>query len=240
MIGALSSLKGFKMRAIYYPFLKENTSKNILLSDEAVKHLHVVHIKPEEEILVLNGKGLKALTRVGSISKNQIELLVNSIEESVATHQISLAIATPKKDAFEDIIKIAVELGVQNIHPLNSEFSQYEYLSSDRVQRILESALIQSNNPFLPIIHPQIELNIFLDKLNTPLYFFNSRPIDCGKDEIISGEKTILIGPEGGFSFAEVANILKKNNIFSIHLPTPILRAPTAVASSIGYLLSPR
>lgn len=227
------------MRAIFYPFSKETASKSILVVDESAKHLHVVRIKPEEEILVLNGNGLKALTRVGSISKNQIELLVESIEESKNSHEISLAIANPKKDAFEDILKIAVELGVQNIYPLTSEFSQYDYQSSDRVQRILESALIQSNNPFLPTIHPQITLDLFLDQLNSPLYFFNSRPNNCGKAEKISGAKTILIGPEGGFSPREESRILAKSNVFSIHLPTPILRAPTAVASSIGYLLSP-
>ena len=52
------------------------------------------------------------------------------------------------------------------------------------------------------------------------------------------GAKTILIGPEAGFSALEELDILSKSNVFSIHLPTPILRAPTAVASSIGYLLA--
>jgi 16S rRNA (uracil1498-N3)-methyltransferase len=236
MIGAPFFLEGpCKMRAIFYPFSKVNTLKSILVTDESAKHLHVVRIKAEEEILVLNGNGLKALTRVGSISKNQIELLVDSIEESMETHGISLAIASPKKDAFEDILKIAVELGVRNIYPLTSEFSQYDYLPSDRVQRILESALIQSNNPYMPIIHPLVNLDLFLDQLNYPLFFFNSKPNNCG----ILGARIILIGPEGGFSKREEAHILAKSNVFSIHLPTPILRAPTAVASSIGYLLSP-
>jgi 16S rRNA (uracil1498-N3)-methyltransferase len=200
--------------------------------------LHVVRIRPNEEILVLNGNGVKALTKVGEISKNQIELLVESIVESIPLHEISLAIAVPKKEAFEDILKIAVELGVQNIYPLTSEFSQYEYLESERIQRILESALIQSNNPFLPTIHSQVSLDHFLGELKTPLYFFNSKPDDCGKEQKISGKKTILIGAEGGFSPREVASILAKPNTFSIHLPTPIMRAPTAVATSIGYLIS--
>lgn len=226
------------MRAIFYPFTKENTSKSILVTGESFKHLQVVRIRPEEEILVLNGKGLRARTRIGSIAKNQIELLVDSIEESRETHEISLAIANPKKDAFEDILKIAVELGIRNIYPLRSDFSQYDYLPSDRVERILESALIQSNNPFMPTIHSQLDLAFFLDQQNLPLYFFNSRPIICGKNEKISGARIILIGPEGGFSPQEEEHILAKSNVFPIHLPTPILRAPTAVATSIGYLLS--
>ena len=226
------------MRAIFYSFQKENNLGNIVVTDDSAKHLNVVRVKINEEILVLNGHGLIALTKVSLITKNQIELLIISIEESVASHEISLAIANPKKEAFEDILKIAVELGIRNIYPLTSKFSQYDYVYNDRIQRILESALIQSNNPFLPVIYPQAELIDYVKNLDSVLYFFNSRQNNCGKVEFISGTRTILIGPEGGFSANEEDAILTKNNVISIHLPTPILRAPTAVASSVGYLLS--
>ncbi|MGZ3787451.1 MAG: 16S rRNA (uracil(1498)-N(3))-methyltransferase [Bacteriovorax sp.] len=226
------------MRAIFYPFVKSDISNQMIITGDSAKHLQVVRIKSDEEVLVLNGLGAKAFAKVGAISKGQVELLVERVEESVPTHQINLAIANPKKDAFEDILKIAVELGVRHIYPLSSEFSQYDYESHDRFQRILESALIQSNNAFLPEIHDQHSLEKFLEDLKSPLYFFNSKPNDCGKLEKISGEKIVLIGPEGGFSSREEALILAKSPVFSIHMPTPIQRAPTAVASSIGYLLS--
>lgn len=226
------------MRAIYYPFDKSSIGQTILVTGDSAKHLQVVRVKANEEILVLNGKGISAITQVESISKNEIKLSVKQVVEQLAFHQLSLAIATPKKDAFEDILKMAVELGVLNIYPLSSEFSQYDYLESERVQRILESALIQSNNSFMPIIHAQIKLETFLDQLKSPLYFFNSRPVECEKVQKISGEQIILVGPEGGFSPHEEALINSKSDVYSIHLPTPILRAPTAVASSIGYLLS--
>jgi 16S rRNA (uracil1498-N3)-methyltransferase len=228
------------VRAIYYPFLKENSYQSIIVTDESAKHLQVVRIKSGEDVLVLNGLGITALTKVGTVSKNQIELLVESLEESSVKHGISLAIANPKKEAFEDILKIAVELGIQEIYPLTSEFSQYEYVPSERIQRILENALIQSNNPFLPTIHPQIELKEFLAIKKTPLYFFNSRPNITEKKSKIEDSINILIGPEGGFSVKEVDLIMASSDVYSIHLPTPILRAPTAVASSVGYLLSLR
>lgn len=228
------------MRAIYYPFKKETDLSVIDVTGDSAKHLNVVRIKPNEEVLVLNGNGLKAFTRVGEISKNQVVLIVQEIIEGAPGHRMSLAIAAPKKDAFEDILKIAVELGVQNIFPLTSSFSQYEYQESDRVSRILESALVQSNNLFMPKIHQQVELAAFLDSRKSPLYFFNSVAIKCGKVEKISDELIILVGPEGGFSDDEQALILSRPDVFSIHLPTPILRAPTAVASSMGYLLAHR
>lgn len=226
------------MRAIYYPFDGTNNLQSISITGDSAKHLHVVRIRPGEEILVLNGKGQKAFTKVGEISKNHIELFILETVSATPGHLISLAIAAPKKDAFEDILKMAVELGVLNIFPLTSDYSQYEYQKSERVQRILESALIQSNNSFMPQVYPQQKLENFLENIKIPLFFFNSRPLECGKVENIIGEKMILIGPEGGFSPAEESRILGLSQVFSIHLPTPILRAPTAVASSIGYLLS--
>ncbi len=226
------------MRAIIYPFSGVEKNENINVTGESLKHLLVVRIKLNEEVLVLNGSGSRAFTRVVSISKHQVELIVETVEESSPYHEISLAIANPKKDAFEEILKIAVELGVQKIYPLTSQFSQYDFTPSERSNRILESALIQSNNTFFPQIMPQVKLDEFLKQAIVPIIFFNSKP---NKDKIfnnLNGPKIILIGPEGGFSLDEESKILAQSNTFSIHFSTPILRAPTAVASSIGYLLS--
>ncbi len=227
------------MRAIYYPFVKSEVNKHIIVTDEQAKHLQVVRIRPNEEVLVLNGKGMRALTIVGAISKTQVELLVSSVEEAKSGHQISLAIAIPKKDAFEDILRIATELGVRDIYPLGSEFSQYDYEENERFDRIVESALVQSNNPFLPKIHKQQSLEKFLETYKSSIYFFDSRPSESGQPEKGEGEKVVLIGPEAGFSARETQIILTKPNVISIHMSSPILRAPTAVATSIGYLLAP-
>ncbi len=225
------------MRAIYLPF--ENTELNQIISviGDPAKHLNVVRVKISDEILVFNGHGIKLITQIETINKNSIELLIKEIIVCEPFHNISIAISTPKKEAFEDILKIAVELGVLNVYPLSSHFSQYDYVESDRVRRILESALVQSNNPIMPIIYPQQTLEFFLRKIEKPLYFFNSRPSNFGKSEKIIGEKIILIGPEGGFSMNEENLIVDRSETFSIHLPTPIMRSPTAIAASIGHLL---
>lgn len=224
------------MRAIYHPF--ENLEKTLLITGEQAKHLQVVRIRQGEEVLLLNGQGAKAYTVVGAISKNQVELIVSKVESETRMHGIHLAVANPKKDAFEDILKIAVEMGVKSIQPLKSEYSQYDYESSDRLNRILESALIQSNNAFMPVVHTQKSLEEFLESIQLPLYFFNSRPSENKITNSSAVEKMVLIGPEGGFSEREIDLITARPQIFSIHLPTPIQRAPTAVASSIGYLLA--
>lgn len=227
------------MRAVYNDFHNINSGDNMIIAGDAAHHLNVVRIKLHEIILLMNGKGSIVHGEIQSISKNQIEITIVHAESFKAKHELSLAIANPKKDAFEDILKLAVELGIRDVFPLSSDFSQYDYSPSERIQRVMESALIQSNNPFFPIIHKQQTLKDFLNTHTNTLVFFNSqKSLSSTENYIHSSAKTILIGPEGGFSLNEVTDILKFSSVQEIHMPTPIMRAPTAVASSVGYLLA--
>jgi 16S rRNA (uracil1498-N3)-methyltransferase len=229
------------LRAAFYPFDKLAIGEVVHISGDTAHHLNVVRIKSNEAILLLNGKGSRLTGKVLSIQKNLVEIQATDYQEVQPSHDLSLAIANPKKDAFEDILKAAVELGIKNIYPLSSDFSQYDYIPSERVERILESALIQSNNAFMPVVHSQTSLKEFLAKHTDTIVFFNSRLTrGPNNDSAAQQKKTILIGPEGGFSPAEVEIISQYSLIQEIHLPTPILRAPTAVASSVGYLLALR
>jgi 16S rRNA (uracil1498-N3)-methyltransferase len=227
------------LRAVYHSFNDVREGEVLTITGDAAHHLNVVRVKNNEVILLLNGKGSILKGVITSLSKNQIDFKIEHAETFEYKHELSLAIANPKKDAFEDILKSAVELGLKHIYPLLSDFSQYDYIPSERIQRVLESALIQSNNPYFPIIHEQQTLKNFLSFHQDTLVFFNSQiNPETAKKAIQNVAKTILIGPEGGFSPNEVEEILKVERVQEIHLPTAIMRAPTAVASSVGYLLA--
>lgn len=227
------------MRAIYYPFFENEDLSSVSLSGESAHHLNVVRARVGEEILLLNGKGTKLFAVIVAIDKKTVIVDIVGRNFEAHQHSITLAIATPKKDAFEDILKIAVELGISHIRPLSSHFSQYDYAVNDRTSRLIESALVQSNNAWVPEIAQQVSLSKFLEELALPLFFFNSRPYEIKKkNPIVPSEFVVLIGPEGGFSNEEISLISQHPHTTPIHLPTPILRAPTAVATSVGYLLA--
>lgn len=227
------------MRAIYNDFNDILTGNNLIITGDAAHHLNVVRVRVHEVILLMNGRGSIIHGEIQSITKAQVEINIQESFNFQPLHELSLAIANPKKDTFEDILKSAVELGIKHIYPLSSSFSQYDYAPSERIQRVLESALIQSNNPFFPIIHEQQSLTNFLNVHENTLVFFNSQKIfSANKYDNDLKLKTILIGPEGGFSPDEVVDILSYQNVLEIHLNTPILRASTAVATSVGFLLS--
>ena len=226
------------MRALFHPF-DFNDQKEIVINDEGVHHLNVVRARINDPLLLLNGRGGKLKTVIKSIEKKMVVVLVQDFEQIEENNDIILAIALPKKDAFEDILKMAVELGIRTIIPLSSQFSQYDYSENERTIRLVESALVQSNNPWLPKIKPQMKLADFLSENTYPLAFFNSLPSPQKLDaQNVRFPLVILIGPEGGFSEGEINLIKSQKNVWEVHLPTPILRAPTAVCASIGYFLA--
>jgi 16S rRNA (uracil1498-N3)-methyltransferase len=226
------------MRALYLPESKLSENSSVVIEGDALHHMQVVRIKNSDEILLLDGAGTKANALVVEIQKKYAVLLVKKVERAQRPHHYCLAIGVPKKDAFEDIIKMATELGVNEIYPLSSDFSQYEYNPNERFEKILESALVQSNNLFKPIIHSQVPLEQFLNSYSAEILFLNSRQNIGTSIRPVVATTCALVGPEGGFSASEEEKILSMTNVKSIHLKTPILRAPTAVATAIGYLLA--
>src|SRR5690606_7785814 len=112
-------------------------------------------------------------------------------------------------------------------------------INLERMNKHLVSAMEQSNNYILP----ELELNV-LSTLDFSqydnVYLFSTRKVEGDvKSKLTTAERNlILIGPEAGFSTQELIQIEKLSQIKLINLPTPILRAPTAVSCAVGYLLS--
>lgn len=240
------------MRAIYCPNICSQNNIQIKIEGDSFHHLQVARVKSGEELLLLDGKGKKNYSIVLEISKKYAVVEIQSIKDTERFHQICLAISTPKRDAFWDILKIAVEMGVPKIVPLISEYSQFEFsLSSDgeRAQRVFESALAQSNNAFIPEISSSRQLDSFLNSEYELIWFFNSAGdfphFAASPNELLTSSKAVsnlksvvLIGPEGGFSKKEIEMILQCKKTVEIKLNLPIMRSPTAVSASLGYLLA--
>jgi 16S rRNA (uracil1498-N3)-methyltransferase len=94
-----------------------------------------------------------------------------------------------------------------------------------------------SNNQYLPKILKQVDLDNFLQFSEGQIIYFSAEQTNSLGLIDLKSKITILIGPEAGFSSAEEAQIKASSKVKVIHLRTPILRAPTAVATAVGYIL---
>lgn len=229
------------MRAIYLPHLQNDLAaeKEITLSD--IHHLvNVVRVQENEEVLLLNGKGLKAIARINSITKKQVQLKILSQQKVDPQLNISLAQCIVKKEAMEDILRASVETGLIQVYPLQSQYSWHLFLPETRIEAILGHAAEQSNNPNLPLVSSPTKLIDFNFKEFDHVLYFTSNSEAQRKAQPISKTQKILllIGPEGGLAPAEEELLFKQSNFSFFHLPTPILRAPTAVLVATGFTLS--
>lgn len=207
------------------------------LRGEAAHHLvNVVRTEMGEEILLLNGKGLKVKTKVTSVSKRELTLtkLDHSVEEN--PFQMDLALGIPKKEALELSLKQAVELGFKKIYLVRSQYSQTKLPETERIQSLLVSALEQSNSAFLPEILPVSWNEIPAQDYNEILMLDSQNETPKTQGQKLK-TALLVVGPEGGFSPEESAFLHQLPSIRVVNLPTPILRTPTAVATGAGILL---
>lgn len=209
--------------------------------EEAFHLIRVVRIQQGKDILLLDGKGSIYHGRVSEILKNEVRVLIEREEFKTSRSSIDLAICMVKKEAMEEIVKIAVETGMNAICPLFSSYSWQHFIPSDRLHRLIVSALIQSNNPYYPKILEPTQLKQFSFEQYDQIYYFSSRgdlPSSSLANTSLPQKQLILIGPEGGLEEKEEDFIIQQKNVHAIHLPIPILTSPTAVAVASGYVLA--
>ena len=225
------------MRAIYQKDLEIH--ENYVLKGDALHHLvNVVRIKVNDELLLLNGKGLKVTTIVESLSKKDLKLKLHQHQTVGQDYLFDLALGIPKREALELCLKEATELGFRRIYLIRSDYSQMKAPEADRMEKLLISALEQSNGGFLPEVieaewktlpWKEYETSIMLDS--------QTIPEKANKTQLSQSAQLLIIGPEGGFSSAEQVYLHGQENLKVVNLPTPILRTPTALAAGAGMMI---
>ena len=224
------------MRAVYIEDLTDD--EFITIEGEDSHHLiNVVRIQKGEKILLMNGKGYFADGEVELIQKKRVTFKVHNKTHHEKIGQITLAIAVTKKDAFNEMIRSATEMGINRVIPFYSEFSQRLKPNYEKINKIMINALTQSNNPYLP----QVDKVVDFDDLLSLLPEFENKILFSLADHHSTNLKSksstlIIIGPEGGLSPSENEQLIKMGST-SVHLPTPILTAPVACCVALGFVL---
>lgn len=210
-----------------------------VLKDDSLHHLvNVIRIETGEELLLLNGAGLEVQTIVDAISKRELRLKFVSSSEKPRAFHFDLALAMPKREALELCLKEATELGFQKIYLIRSDYSQMKTPESDRMEKLLVSALEQSNATYLPqVIEASWEKIPFQEYAEAILMDSQTKLNAKTSKHDESASRLLIVGPEGGFSPRELEFLHSKEMVKVVNLPTPILRTPTALATGAGIMI---
>jgi 16S rRNA (uracil1498-N3)-methyltransferase len=215
-------------------FYIQNPEKEIVLSSEESKHATKVLRKKEGDILnFTDGKGgfYKAEITVADSRKCRLQIINSEQKRKQHSYHLHIAIAPTKNmDRYEWFLEKATEIGIDEITPIICDHSERKVLKTERCNRILLSAMKQSLKFHLPKLNEAIILKDFLGK-NFEGHQYIAHCEDGEKTELRKEEKanktTVLIGPEGDFSPAEI-EIALQNQFNAVSLGKSRLRTETA------------
>mgnify|MGYP003601503092 CR=1 FL=1 len=225
------------MQLFYNPDIDE-TTKSFSFDKEESKHIIKVLRKKDSDILhVTNGSGLLFETEITLASDNKCIVEVLSIKKSPEPKfRLHLAVAPTKmNDRFEWFLEKATEIGIQEITPIICDRSERKVINLERFEKIILSAMKQSNETFLPKLNDAVSFKEFIKQKNKGLQFIahceetDKRSL---KDALKPNEDvTLLIGPEGDFSDKEIALAIE-NNFQPVTLGNTRLRTETAAVAA--------
>ena len=208
----------------------------ISLKTKDYHHLvNVIRLKTGERVNLFNREQTVFTTEVATISKKEIVFsIIESFQAKSSLIGITVAFGKLKKEAFDLSVKQLVEIGIKEILIFESEYSQNYSLKMERLDKIIISAMEQSNN----YIFPQIRECKFIDMLksNKNIIYFSSNPKNHQKFDTFYPDSLVIIGPEGGLSLKEESELIN-GGANTHHLPTKIMRAQTAVSFCSGFVL---
>lgn len=200
------------------------------LDEDNSRHIvQVLRMGAGEEMQLTDGKGTLLTARITAAHKKKCRVVVQSVTiHPPPERQVSLAISPLKNGSrFEWFLEKATEIGVREIIPLLCDRTERQHLRPDRLHNILVSALLQSQQTWLPVLWPLTEYRQLLarrDDRRLIAWLGESAatlPVPDRQSTLI------LIGPEGDFTPGEAADAMS-NGYLPVTLGKNRLRTETA------------
>jgi 16S rRNA (uracil1498-N3)-methyltransferase len=211
------------------------------LSETSSKHcVQVLRMDVGEQIDITNGQGglFHASIQVAH-KKNAVVTIIKSSQTDRPKQQLHLGISVLKNAVrLEWLFEKATEIGVTSITPLVCERTIHERFKSERMQQIIQSAMIQSQQTWLPILTAPIPLKEFIAKASaTQKLIAHCEPLPKTFIKSIkpSDDLLLLIGPEGDFAPLEIEAAIA-NDFTPIDLGPTRLRTETAGIFALSCL----
>ena len=239
----------------FYLLPEAGRAPNLVLTGREAHHaLHVLRVRPGEQVTVLDGAGQECLCEVLEAARERVSLKVNQRRNhALPAYQLTLLQALPKGKLIESIVQKATELGASRVVPLLSErvvahFDAEEASEKQRKwQSVAVEALKQCGAPWLPKVEAPLTPREVLARRERfelalvgslqpgsrhPREYFRAFAQENGRRP---KSVCVWVGPEGDFTPAELESI-QGAGALPITLGPLVLRAETAAIYCLSVL----
>ena len=231
------------MKETRFFFVPEADTLAELPPDEAAHAIKVLRLKEGDLMMLMDGKGnfYQAEVTMSTNHHCSYHILEKQPQPRQWQGRVQLAIAPTKmNERMEWMAEKATEVGIDKLTFLNCQFSERRNLKTERIERIIVSAVKQSHKAYMPDIQEMMLFDKFIaqhpdghryiahcySEVERVNLFDELCQLDSNADALV------LVGPEGDFSIDEVKRAVAAGFI-SVNLGESRLRTETAGLSAV-------
>lgn len=227
------------IRRLYAPNLPPEGGR-VVLGEGPSRHVRVLRLRPGDEITLFDGVGNGADARIEAVQERVACQAGPRFSTQGRSARLVLMLAIPKGAKLEDCVRMATELGVDEIALMRAQRTvpkwdrERERSRVDRLIRIAAEASAQCERSDIPIVHGPMPCEECLKRFPADAegVLFGARAqgtIALGR---APREVWCAVGPEGGFADAEVL-MFQEAGFAVASLGKWVLRVDTAVAAAL-------
>ncbi|MCQ8239474.1 16S rRNA (uracil(1498)-N(3))-methyltransferase [Rhizosaccharibacter radicis] len=226
-----------------------------LRADQAHYLGTVMRRAPGDGVVLFNERDGEWRGRLHAIRRDRAAVLVEErLRPPVPEPGPVLLFAPIKRDPTDLMIRMATELGARAFWPVQTERTNTPRINADRLAAIAREAAEQCERLSVPPVEPLCRLGEALDRWSArngaPRLLAAIEPwhadgraappirdwrAAAGTDD--AAGLGVLIGPEGGFTPAELDALRRRSFVVPVSLGPRVLRADTAAAAALASLI---
>jgi len=227
------------VRRLYVPDLPE-AGGVITLAEAPSRHVRVLRLREGDQVVLFDGKGHAAPARLKSVGDEVVCQAERPRASETKRARVVLLLAVPKGSKLDDCVRMATELGVDEVALMLTDRTvprwdrRRERSRVDRLTRIASEAAAQCERNDVPVIRGPQPCATWLDAMpgNAAGVLFGARAQGALTFDGTPEQVWCAVGPEGGFTDAEIASF--EGAGFAVaSLGTWVLRVETAVPAAL-------
>ena len=228
-------------------FFTDDPAAGTLTGAEA-KHAHVKRIQPGERIMLIDGQGSTALTRVTSVGAGRVDGVVEKQEfVPQPTPRVTVVQAVPKGERAELAVDLAVQAGADAIVPWISHRTIARWPANKQAKQVEKwraqalSSAKQARRAWVPEVRDPVTTNqlsaLLVALPSGSALVLHEDATDSIRDVEFGEDVWLIVGPEGGIGEDELAVLGAR----PVKLGPEVLRTASAAFAglcAIGALTS--